>query len=81
MIQGQEKVIAYSIALSSRTFIKNTKNTIMHILINFNYTWLMILDKPNPNAAKKMAGSIDIKEKARRTNELLTVVESTAIPT
>ena len=53
----------------------------MHILINLNYTWLMILDKPNPNAAKKMAGSIDIKEKARRTNELLTVVESTAIPT
>ena len=53
----------------------------MHILINLNYTWLMMLDRPIPNACKKMAGSIDIKEKARRTNELLAVVESTAIPT
>ena len=41
----------------------------------------MILDKPIPNAPKQMAGSIDIKEKARRTNDLLTVVESAAIPT
>ena len=41
----------------------------------------MILDKPNPNEPKKMAGSIDIKAKARRTNELLTDVESPAIPT
>ena len=41
----------------------------------------MILDNPNPNEPKKMAGSIDIKEKARRTNDLLTVVESSAIPT
>ena len=41
----------------------------------------MMLDKPIPSACRKMAGSIDIKEKARRTNELLTVVESTAIPT
>ena len=49
--------------------------------MNLNYTWLMILDNPNPNEPKKMAGSIDIKEKARRTNDLLTVVESSAIPT
>ena len=42
----------------------------------------MMLDKPIPNACKKMAGSIDIKEKARRTNDLLTaVIESPAIPT
>ena len=42
----------------------------------------MILDNPYPNEPKKMAGSIDIKEKARRTNDLLTaVIESPAIPT
>ena len=41
----------------------------------------MMLDKPYPNEPKKMAGSIDIKEKARRTNDPLTVVESPAIPT
>ena len=70
------------IKLSSRTFFKHTKrHEIMHILMNLNYTWLMILDNPNPNEPKKMAGSIDIKEKARRTNDLLTVVESSAIPT
>ena len=41
----------------------------------------MILDKPYPNEPKKMAGSIDIKAKARRTNDPLAVVESPAIPT
>ena len=41
----------------------------------------MILDNPNPKEPKKMAGSIDIKEKALRTNDLLTVVASPTIPT
>ena len=80
MIQGQEKVITYSLELVE-LFFKHTQKKIMNILINLNYTWLMILDNPNPNEPKKMAGSIDIKEKARRTNDLLTVVESSAIPT
>ena len=80
MIQGQEKVIIYSFHFQA-TLKKEKEKEIMYILINLNYTWLMILDKPIPNACKKMAGSIDIKEKARRTNELLAVVESTAIPT
>ena len=79
MIQGQEKVIIYSFHFQAT--LKKKEKKIMYILINLNYTWLMILDKPIPNACKKMAGSIDIKEKARRTNELLALVESTAIPT
>ena len=80
MIQGQEKVITYSLELVE-LFFKHTQKKIMNILINLNYTWLMILDNPNPNEPKKMAGSIDIKENARRTNDLLTVVESPAVPT
>ena len=79
MIQGQEKVITYSLHTQIQPFF--LKHTKLCISLNLNYTWLMILDKPNPNDPKKMAGSIDIKEKARRTNELLTVVESPAIPT
>ena len=68
------------ISLQIELFFKHTKK-IKYISINLNYTWLMILDNPNPNEPKKMAGSIDIKAKARRTNELLTDVESPAIPT
>ena len=82
MIQGQEKVITYSLHFQA-TFFKNTKKQKKNAYFNkFQLiTWLMILDKPNPNDPKKMAGSIDIKEKARRTNDLLTAVESPAIPT
>ena len=79
MIQGQEKVITYSLHFQA-TFFKNTKKRAYFNEFQL-ITWLMILDKPNPNDPKKMAGSIDIKEKARRTNDLLTAVESPAIPT
>ena len=63
-------------------FLKTQRNKKYAYFDKFQLiTWLMILDNPNPNDPKKMAGSIDIKEKARRTNDLLTAVESPAIPT
>ena len=70
------------ITLSSNFFWKHKETKKYAYFNKFQLiTWLMILDNPNPNEPKKMAGSIDIKEKARRTNDLLTAVESPAIPT